>query len=91
MPSSVNCLAMKKIKSIQQLSDEKNGLRQRRDKLENKMINDWKDISELLRPANTANTFAGSILKKSLVLAAVYFTKKFSGKFEEKVNAFFKK
>ena len=91
MPSSVNCLAMKKIKSIQQLSEEKTGLREQRDKLENKMINDWKDISEMVRPANTANSFARSMLKKSFVLAAVYFTNKFSGKFAEKVGAFFKK
>jgi len=56
---------IKKINSISQLRDEKKQLRLRRQYLELKIRNDWKELREELRPVNIAmDTLAGIFKKK---------------------------
>lgn len=96
---------MKKIKSIQQLRDEKRRIQQRQQELEWKIKHRWNGLKESLQPVNLAGDLLGSMMKSKLtsVLAGDHLLKntftyglsllagKLAGKAGEKIESLMKK
>lgn len=96
---------MKKIKSIQQLKNEKNRIEQAQVDLLNKIKNNWYELKLNMHPRNMTNNmiekmanngndtgiYNESILKKSLTFALLLLAEKFANKVIDKFHGIKKK
>ena len=96
---------MKKIRSIKQLQTEKKRIKQRQEELENKILHNWEELKECLRPENIAkdvfskvikdktaeNLNGDGIFKSTFTYGVSLLIKKFADKAGEKFDRIFKK
>jgi hypothetical protein len=94
---------MTKIKSIEELHDERMRIRQHQIELEARMQDDWSDLKEYLRPGSITENKVGilrnktrqnlksaSVVKSAFLFIVTLMARKFADNVEEKLAQFVK-